>query len=284
MIMNWKILNLTLMSLIIGNINTGCFKPVGNGSSASGSSSLGVSESDTVLSDSTLPTSSLSNTDPFVTGQFGSTFNTSLLDGSDSNQLETAGTNSSSGNLTSGSTSSETINSESSSEVSSTTESPQPSTVFVSSSVFDGNFFTITADDQCQSLAEIALLDGNYRSWMSFIGETAIDRVSSITGELIRVDGLPFSLSLQDLIDGNIINPLKIDEFGNEIIGEVWTSTTDKGILSGDNCINWTNSNPVAMGYYGFSDSVTSSWTNVQRAGTCNMLRHIYCFQVKLGV
>lgn len=275
--MNWKILTLTL---IFNSFNINCFKPIGNGNSVSGSSSLGLSESDTDLSGSTLPTSSASNTDPFITGQFGSTFNTSLLDGSDSNQLETT----ESINTSSGSSTFELTSLETSSSSSSTTESSQPSIVFVSSKIFDGNFFTITADNQCQSLAEIASLPGNYRSWMSFIEETANERMSSITGELIRVDGLPFSLSLQDLIDGNIINPLKIDEFGNEAIGEVWTSTTDKGILSGDNCINWTNSNPIAMGYYGYSDSVTSSWTNVQRAGTCNMFRHIYCFQVKLGV
>lgn len=168
----------------------------------------------------------------------------------------------------------------SSSSSSSDTENLKGSKVFVTSSIFNGNFSNVSPDEQCQNSAEKGKLDGNYRAWISFTNETAFDRVSMIPDTLIRLDGQIFSMSINDLFIGNINNPLNIDENLNVHNTEVWTASNSDGSLTLlTNCSDWSINN--SLGYYGRSDLISEEWTMFGTTAVCNSQKALYCFEVE---
>ncbi len=174
------------------------------------------------------------------------------------------------------------------SESSSTTESFEPSIVFVTSMTFDGNFvgtmsLNKSPDERCQEIAQVVGLPGNFRAWVSYINDTALSRMSSIQGQIIRIDNIVVADSLSELTSGNLKNPINIDEKGNIFNTEVWTGTLPNGNLSlAGNCGEWqSNANPF-KGDYGFSGSIEQEWTYIGNQIVCDELKALYCFEVKI--
>lgn len=214
-----------------------------------------------------IPTSSDQNTTEMLSS--GSTLNSTI--GSDSFVTTIEVTESSSLNTTE-------LTSTSSS--SSDTENTKGSKVFITSSLFNGNFSNVSPDEQCQNSAKKGKLDGNYRAWISFTNETAFDRVSMIPDALIRLDGQIFSMSINDLFIGNINNPLNIDENLNIHNTEVWTASNPDGSLTLlTNCSDWSINN--SLGYYGRSDLISGEWTMFGTTAICNSQKALYCFEVE---
>lgn len=155
------------------------------------------------------------------------------------------------------------------------------SIVFITSLTFNGDFSLISPDDQCQNLAKISSIPGTFKAWLSFNDENALDRVSSISPPLVLLNGDEFSPTLEDLVNGNISNPLNIDENQNILNREVWTSTNPNGTLTiGNNCLNWTN-NTNSPGFFGNSSFTSGDWTMFGTKAECKDFKSLYCFQVE---
>lgn len=283
-----SILKISFVTLFISGCVSSCFKPTGNGNSTEDPNSTSSVNSENTTINLTYPTSSNSEDIPTSTlDQPDSlTETTSTSDILESTSLElTISELTTSGLTTSEISTSESTTSSTSSSDSSTGISITPSTVFVTSAQFNGDFLIVSPDDHCKYAAELAGLNGIYRAWISFVGESAASRMSSIDGELIRLDGQIFSSSLQDLLKGNIINPLNITEYNEILNTDVWTGTDAKGMLTVlYNCADWQNETTRYTGYNGHSNSITSEWTFVEPRSTCEMLKSLYCFEVKLGI
>ncbi len=152
--------------------------------------------------------------------------------------------------------------------------------VFVSSTTYNGNFSSSSPDKECQNLADHANLAGNFRAWISFNEKNAFENVFSVESTLFRVDGQIFSPSFDDLINGNIVNPLIINELGSAIITDVWTGTNPNGTLTNfNNCLDWTNEldSPV---FFGKNNLINGEWTMTGPKAECKDFKAIYCFEV----
>ncbi len=137
------------------------------------------------------------------------------------------------------------------------------------------------ADEICNNAASMAgLSENNYVAWLSIQGMNAINRLGEASG-WIRTDGRPFALSVSDLLDGNILYPLHLDEFGNAITGppDVVTGTLPDGLAgtSGD-CGGWEQEISGESPETGIAVSAGNEWTSAISSRRCNEMTRIYCF------
>lgn len=153
------------------------------------------------------------------------------------------------------------------------------------------------AGDYCSQLAFANKLpnSSSYEAWLSDSVSNAKDRIYNGKGRYLRVDGLEIAKNFEDLLDGNIINPIQITEKGE--LQEpycVWTGTNLDGTLANDpdpiygkvtNCDNWTSSDVMILGYWGKNTETSGEWTRrmdwlvnpTSCAGGCS----VYCFEGK---
>jgi hypothetical protein len=191
--------------------------------------------------------------------------------------------------------------------------------VFVTESVFDGNFATgldsfgtndylstnpiDNANFECQERARIAGLSGDYKAWLS-TGPTVFDPdgYSPLTnfaqcGNYVLPDGLSAdgpdvaNEGFPDLTDGSIDNPINELANGLEVPAAepggfqfVWTGTEPDGSLfaSTATCSDWvTNANVNPGGaLLGRVFRTDAGWTqSVQEFQDCAMMARIYCFE-----
>jgi len=89
--------------------------------------------------------------------------------------------------------------------------------------------------------------------------------------------------SWSDLTDGDIQNPINVDENGDTVPSEtrVWTGTrSDVTVGQGNQCNNWVAGGSNQYGSIGSTDSTDALWT--YEGGTtarCNQEHRLYCFQ-----
>ena len=132
------------------------------------------------------------------------------------------------------------------------------------------------ADAICTALGAGIGKPGRYVAWLSTIAAPAAQRLGGASGWR-RTDGQPFARSKQDLLAGRILYPLRRDENGQEVVGEVMTGTVGDGSAT-ENCLELTSGSSTELMLIGTSDGGTNRWTNTSE-GACNLAYHMYCLQ-----
>ena len=162
--------------------------------------------------------------------------------------------------------------------------------VFVTSATFTGDLGGQKgADAKCARAAKAAGLSGTFKAWLSTSKRNARDKLGKARG-FVRVDGQPFADRVSDILAGRILNPLDIDENGDQSINAVWTGTLGDGTVAntppppgftpGDTCSDWTSNFFETQGDTGVSSYGPTFWTdNLENAGnSCSSEQSLYCF------
>jgi hypothetical protein len=136
------------------------------------------------------------------------------------------------------------------------------------------------ADTKCSTRATSAGLTGTWRAWLSTSTVNASSRLTGARG-FVRADGQPFADQVSDIVAGRILNPLTIDETGNDRgRQDVWTGTDNNGTLETpiETCGDWGSTG--ASGWEGMSSGGPGIWSNEGASSSCNSFAFIYCFDV----
>lgn len=189
---------------------------------------------------------------------------------------------------------------------------PAPLQVFVTSVSGSGDLSSwadaggrrglAAADAVCGARARAAGLGGTYVAWLSDDSDDAYCRVQGLTGKRaarcgqasvpssggpwVRTDGFPFSGTLAELVDDNVIySPLRRDEFGAEVLdGLLYTATNEQGALNalfGTTCTNWTAASADQAGGGG-TEHLARFWTDVYGLN-CNLSARLICMGTGSG-
>lgn len=156
-----------------------------------------------------------------------------------------------------------------------------PNLVFVTSTLHAANFGGVTgADVICAARATAAGLSGTYRAWISGGGTAALARLQGARG-WVRADGAPVADTPADFAQGKLFNPIRIDEFGDDVAGmntlAVFTGSNADGTESAETCSNWSSASGSIFGAQGMADSGGDRAVNVGST-SCNATRRLYCF------
>jgi hypothetical protein len=135
------------------------------------------------------------------------------------------------------------------------------------------------ADVICQGLADGAGLEGTYVAWLSSSTVNARDRVGTARG-WVRPDGRPVADRVEDLQQGRMYHPIRIDENGDDLNGaapSVATGTKIDGSTDSDNCGDYSDPNLfIETGSHG---QTTNDFTaGAEKA--CSDPFRLYCFGV----
>ncbi|NVN91291.1 MAG: DUF1554 domain-containing protein [Desulfuromonadales bacterium] len=147
--------------------------------------------------------------------------------------------------------------------------------IFITSNEFTSNLGGLVgADSKCQEAANVATLQGIYKAWLSDSNISARDRLAHSPAAYVRVDGSTVANNWTDLTDGWLKEPIMIDEFRNNLVGQgaaAWTGTDAYGRSTGNNCADWTS---TSQGWFelGSADNIGSGWSggSVNACGSNN--------------
>ena len=161
--------------------------------------------------------------------------------------------------------------------------------VFVTSSLYDGNFGGVSgADYDCAQSASAAGLSGNWLAWMSDSYTSAPSHIYAAPNGYVRLDGTVVASSFDALTSGSLLNPIDLTELkapptdGNT---EVWTGIDLTGAMGSGYCTD-RYGNDWSSGYSGAStplvghlDASDSTWTAayLQYCNRTNV--RVYCFE-----
>jgi hypothetical protein len=135
-------------------------------------------------------------------------------------------------------------------------------------------------DEICRTLAAAGFLPepDSFSAWLSNGAVDARDRLT-VAAPFRRVDGYLVASSEADLLDGEIMNSLHVDERGRYLPSQtnVWTGTLNDGTAALSHCSSWlvgTSGNgrtgtPVFAG--------SGRWT-ATTDGSCTGVNRLYCF------
>jgi hypothetical protein len=155
--------------------------------------------------------------------------------------------------------------------------------VFVTSETFDGTdvgsgMGAAGGDAHCQRLANAAGHQGRYLAWLSDSSSSPASRFTQSQYRYRLIDGTVIAEDFDDLIDGELLAPLVLDEYGviqDGISDGPWTGTSIAGDASDDHCLDWLGS---GSGLTGLAGSTTSTWTE-SLLKVCGQSHRLYCFQ-----
>ena len=160
--------------------------------------------------------------------------------------------------------------------------------VFVTKETFEPDFGGVRRGDfLCKRAAWNAGLGGKWVAWLSSSSLDAKDKIAD--GIYTRLDGAAVARNKADLLDGTILNPIKIDEHGDLIQVNnpedkfVWTGTEENGEVSSEGtCDNWKNKGND-VGAVGNLELTGEGWSGGTpgQADSCDNQFHLYCFEVE---
>ena len=136
------------------------------------------------------------------------------------------------------------------------------------------------ADAECASLAAAANLpSGTYKAWLSTSTLNAAAKLGTARG-FVRPDGQPFADQVSDIAAGNILNPLILDESGNDLAHQ---NRVDRHHRRGHRqrvctCGDWLIGTGVSFGELGESTGGAGAWSDDASETSCNAPAHLYCF------
>jgi len=150
----------------------------------------------------------------------------------------------------------------------------------VSSTTSDGDLGgQADADAECAGLAAAANLpSATYKAWLSTSTLSAAAKFAAARG-FVRPDGQPFADTVSDIAAGDVLNPLILDESGNNLAHQiVWTGTTDAGLASPFACGDWLIGTGESFGELGETTGGAGAWSDDASETSCNAPAHLYCF------
>jgi hypothetical protein len=133
------------------------------------------------------------------------------------------------------------------------------------------------ADAVCRARAQAAGLLGTFVAWVSALGVDAPDRLVNARG-WYAVDGRPIADTPVDLANGGMLQPLRLDEYGEDI-GESYTyyaATGTHGGLGNLNCGDFSITTATVLS--GYPQYAGGGFSNTNTLG-CELLAYLYCFQ-----
>lgn len=150
--------------------------------------------------------------------------------------------------------------------------------IFVSTYEQTGLFLD---DLWCAHNADLRGFDRELRwiVWRSTSEENIKDIIFQSPNKYLRLDGEIIANNFQDLINGNIQNPININQYGENVQNElVWTGTNEFGNYTGSSCLNWNTDSEAVAGTYGNTSFISKQWTNY---GTeiCSNKYRFYCIE-----
>ena len=171
--------------------------------------------------------------------------------------------------------------------------------VFVSSKRYDGGLDLgdgglEAASARCQSLASKAALGGRWHAWMSAHATSASEIVSRRSDPYVLVDGSWVASDWEDLVDGTLLHPINLDEYGHEHDDAVWTGTSWDGFKyvgepgrrrrdsAEQHCRGWRTSTERWSGRVGRSSETDVGWTDAGEK-PCHTQNRIYCIEASSG-
>ena len=95
------------------------------------------------------------------------------------------------------------------------------------------------------------------------------------------VDGTKIADNFQDLIDGNLDNPILKNQYNELYYGWVWTGTNAGGLwISNGHCDGWTSADASAGGGYVGHSTYKDFWWTAMGSQPCESGDlPIYCFE-----
>jgi len=143
------------------------------------------------------------------------------------------------------------------------------------------------ADAICLNRADDAGLaqPHRFKAWLSSSEEDARDRFNrERRGRLVMVNGLVLAAGWEELLAGQLENPLEVTEIGTTYHGKVWTGTKANGTsaVGTDHCLDWTTDSVMHDGFYGYSDEISFEWTladQIDNPLPCIAPLAVFCFE-----
>ena len=135
------------------------------------------------------------------------------------------------------------------------------------------------ADALCAARANAAALPGTFVAFLSTSMINAGDRLAGARG-WVRPDGRPFADQVDDLVNGTIVFPPRLDEAGNDLGGAHVVSGTQGGGTASTSCSDY--SDPAGMIRFGSTDGTYEAWFT-RGFDPCNQPARIYCFGTSLA-
>jgi hypothetical protein len=163
--------------------------------------------------------------------------------------------------------------------------------VFVTSAYYVGGMIggLDAADAICQTHATKAHFNGTFRAWLSDSTGSPSDRMVHGIGKYSTTDGVPIADGWEDMVAGQLIHSIHLDEFGGfhdggagcHMEATAWTGTnTDGTLYTGgtvpNTCGHWDDVNSEGM--VGNSNGSGAPWSldcNV----SCAYATALYCFE-----
>jgi hypothetical protein len=150
--------------------------------------------------------------------------------------------------------------------------------VFVTSTTTKGGFGgTSGADAFCAAHATAAGLSGTFKAWLSITGDGPSTRFTQSAVPYGLVDGTIVANDWSDLVDGTLAHAIDVDESGNTVSDDVWTSTDGAGAPLSPNCNNYLDAT-TASGICGNTNLKNGGWTN-NSSPSCSLSLRLYCFE-----
>jgi hypothetical protein len=154
-------------------------------------------------------------------------------------------------------------------------------TVFLTYFDYTGNLGGLTgADAQCQQMAKVSGLPGEYKAWLSDGTGSPCTRFVQVSVPYRRVDGVKVADNWADLLDGGLAAPINVTNNGQTVNGGVWSATWPNGTLddSSSTCGGWRVGDRSEIGNIGASPNTDGFWTRLTNR-SCEDLASLYCFQ-----
>lgn len=146
---------------------------------------------------------------------------------------------------------------------------------------FSGGTGLEAGDFICNDHAQSAGLLGSYVAWLSDFTTDAKDRLTAGSGPFVKLNGDLVAIDIGDLVDGDIANPIDVDETGAAKSGtRVWTATTNNGTgleSPSGYCGGWERT--YARGLVGLASSADGRWTDAGAYPDCDGRSALYCFR-----
>ena len=159
--------------------------------------------------------------------------------------------------------------------------------VFVTSEVFAGTSLgtpevaaTLCRDAAARSrIPTVAARSVKFMAWLS-VGNTGATGVGAVLPDAryVRPDGAKVCPNKADLLDGDLDDPILMDENGLYLTSpaKVWTGTQPSGRTSGATCASWRDAGEI--GDYGVAGERGGGWTLTGSSPCATKLR-LYCFE-----
>ncbi|MFC1753066.1 hypothetical protein ACFL96_06685 [Thermoproteota archaeon] len=173
--------------------------------------------------------------------------------------------------------------------------------VFVTTATYDGDLKAaakaiggyghsgiLGAHELCQNQASNAGLTGTFKAWIStntqHPGAFNTIPTSIYPYYLANSDGEMIAEDWDDLVDGELLNPINVDASGSTVTAlgnAVWTNTKTDGYKKGtstETCSNWEDNDVAQQSYIGDLTKSDAEWTETEIPQGCNAQARLYCF------